>query len=323
MTSRVLVPSVDTSAAVRLRVAAKTRAAEDVVTLELVDPGGRRLPPWTPGAHIDLVLGDGLTRQYSLCGDRFDAFRYRVGVLRERAGRGGSAYVHDVLRVGDEVGLGGPRNNFPLVPSPRYRFVAGGIGITPLLPMIAQAEALGADWHLLYGGRTRGSMAFLDELAPYGERVTIRPQETYGLLDLDPVLAETAGTRVYCCGPAPLLDAITARCADQPPGFLRTERFVAPEVGAARDEPFAVRLARSNRELVVVPGSSVLDTLRRAGVPVLSSCQQGVCGTCEVAVLDGIVDHRDSVLDETERAEQACMLVCVSRARSDRLVLDV
>lgn len=323
MTIRVLVPSIDTSAAVRLRVAAKALVADGVVTLELVDPGGRRLPSWAPGAHIDLVLRDGLTRQYSLCGDRFDAFRYRVGVLREPAGRGGSAYVHDVLRVGDEVGLGGPRNNFPLVPSPRYRFVAGGIGITPLLPMVAQAEAVGADWHLLYGGRTRASMAFLDELAQYGDRVTIRPQDTHGLLDLDPVLAETADTRVYGCGPPPLLDAITARCANRAPGFLRTERFVAPVGGAARDEPFAVRLARSNREVVVEPGSSVLDTLRRAGVAVLSSCQQGVCGTCEVAVLDGIVDHRDSVLDETERAEQTCMLVCVSRAGSDRLVLDV
>src|SRR4051794_11135965 len=135
---RVLVPAIDASAAVRLRVAAKTPVAEDVVTLDLVDAAGRRLPSWTPGAHIDVVLGDGLTRQYSLCGDRFDAFSYRVGVLREPVGRGGSAYVHDVLQVGDEVGLGGPRNNFALVPAPRYLFVAGGIGITPLLPMIAQ-----------------------------------------------------------------------------------------------------------------------------------------------------------------------------------------
>ncbi len=324
---RELLPAVNASSAVRLRVVAKRAVAEDVVTLTLEHEDGRRLPSWAPGAHLDLALPNGVTRQYSLCGDRFDQFRYRVGVLHEPAGRGGSAYVHDVLRVGDLVGLGGPRNNFALVPSPRYRFVAGGIGITPLLPMIAQAQALGADWRLLYGGRTRRSMAFLDELAPYRDRVEIRPQDEYGLLDLPGALAkaDAADTKVYCCGPAPLLQAIEDACAGRPPGYLRTERFVAADAGAARvrDAAFRVRLARSRRVLDVPVGDSLLDVLRRQEVPVLSSCQQGVCGTCEIGVLSGRVDHRDSLLDEDERARHDCMFVCVSRSYSDELVLDV
>jgi ferredoxin-NADP reductase len=322
---KMLVPAVDASAAVRLRVARKTPVADGVLTLTLEHPEGRRLPSWSPGAHLDLVLDNGMTRQFSLCGDRFDAFQYRVGVLREPAGRGGSAYVHDVLQVGDLVGLGGPRNNFPLVPSPRYWFVAGGIGITPLLPMIAQADALGADWRLLYGGRARRSMAFPGELARYGDRVIVRPEDEFGLLDLPAVLAnaDPADTKLYCCGPAPLLAAMERLCDSHPAGFLRTERFVAREGAPVRNAPFEVELARTGRRVTVLAGDSVLDTLHRAGVRVLSSCQQGICGTCEVPVLDGEVDHRDCLLDDNERAENSCMFVCVSRARSDHLVLDL
>ncbi|HWG02972.1 MAG TPA: PDR/VanB family oxidoreductase [Trebonia sp.] len=324
---RELIRAVSGAAAVRLRVSAADKVADGVLALTLEHPHGWRLPSWNPGAHVDLALGNGITRQYSLCGDRFDAFRYRVAVLREPAGRGGSAYVHDVLRPGDLVGLGGPRNNFDLVPSGRYRFVAGGIGITPILPMIAQADALGADWRLLYGGRSRGSMAFLDELAAYGERVIVRPQDEYGLLDLASVIDDCrpANTRLYCCGPAPLLAAAESLCAGRPPGFLRAERFVAPagSTGPSRREPFEVELARTGRVVTVDPVVSVLDALARAGAPVLSSCQQGVCGTCEVPVLSGEVDHRDSLLDDDERVAGTCMFVCVSRARGDRLVLDI
>src|SRR5829696_5054505 len=158
-----------------LRVTAKEIRADGVLTLELTAPSGGRLRDWTPGSHIDLVLPNGLTRQYSLCGDRWDPSTYRVGVLLEPESRGGSTYVHDDLQVGDLVGVGGPRNNFALVPSEQYRFVAGGIGITPILPMLRQAEMIGADWRLLYGGRQRSSMAFLGELAGYGDRVLVRP----------------------------------------------------------------------------------------------------------------------------------------------------
>ncbi|GAA3194506.1 PDR/VanB family oxidoreductase [Actinocorallia longicatena] len=308
-----------------LVVTAKTPVADGVVTLTLRDPAGRRLPDWAPGAHVDLVLSNGLTRQYSLCGDRWDSRSYRVGVLREPDGRGGSAFIHDELVVGDHIGLGGPRNAFRLVPAPRYLFVAGGIGVTPILPMLTAAERLGADWRLIYGGRTRTSMAFLDELAEHGDRITVVPQDEHGLIDVASLVAEAGpGTRIYCCGPAPLLAAVETACAGLPTGVLRTERFSAPETaGSAEDREFSVELSRSGRTLSVPPGRSILDACADAGLNVLSSCAQGLCGTCETTVLAGLPDHRDSLLDDAERAAGDCMFICVSRARTDLLVLDL
>jgi ferredoxin-NADP reductase len=316
------VPSTDVDTLV---VTGKRAAADGVVELVLAHPDGRRLPDWAPGAHVDLMLPNGSTRQYSLCGSRWDAFRYRVGVLREPAGRGGSAFVHDRLRVGDTVGVGGPRNNFALVPSARYLFIAGGIGITPLLPMVHQADLLGADWDLVYGGRRRSSMAFLDELAGYGDRVHVHPEDEDGLLDLPAWLGEVRpDTAVYCCGPGPLLDAVERACRGWPPYALRTERFVAKEQRApVRDTPFEVRLARSGTAVTVTPEVTVLDAVRAAGAQVLSSCQQGTCGTCETDVVQGVPDHRDSILGDAERAAGDCMFICVSRSCSDRLVLDL
>jgi ferredoxin-NADP reductase len=295
-----------------------------VVSLELAAPVGGRLPDWTPGSHVDLVLPDDTVRQYSLCGDRFDPFTYRVAVLREPRGRGGSAYIHDELAVGTTIGLGGPRNNFPLVPSESYLFIAGGIGITPLLPMVHQAELLGAEWRLLYGGRRRESMAFLDELAHYGDRVLVRPADEHGLLDLPGFLGEPrTGVRVYACGPGPLLTAVERACDTWPAHTLRTERFTADvSTRPARSAPFEVVLARSGTTVTVTPGISVLDALNGVGVEVLSSCRRGVCGTCETTVLDGRPDHRDTLLgEEAETAD--FMYVCVSRSLDKRLVLDL
>ena len=308
-----------------LRVTGKELVAGDVLTLQLTSPQALRLRDWAPGAHIDLVLPNGMTRQYSLCGDRWDPFTYRVGVLREQSGRGGSAYVHDELEVGDLVGVGGPRNNCALVPSEQYLFVAGGIGITPLLPMVRQAELLGADWRLLYGGRTRTSMAFLDELAGYGERVQVVPQDEFGLLDLPAFLGSPRpGVRIYSCGPAPLLAAMETACAGWPASTLRTERFVGEELGGpVRTAPFEVELARTGATVTVLPDKTVLEAVGAVGVDVLSSCRQGICGTCETTVLDGEPDHRDALLDDAERQANDCMFICVSRARSDRLVLDL
>lgn len=310
---------------VKLAVAGKEVVGHGVVSLTLRHPEGRRLPDWDPGAHIDLVLPTGVTRQYSLCGDRWDAYTYRVGVLREQDGRGGSAYVHDELEVGDLVAVGGPRNNFPLVPSERYLFIAGGIGITPLLPMVRQADLVGADWHLIFGGRTRASMGFIDELAQYGDRVQVCSQETEGLLDLERALSEHGeGARVYVCGPPALLDAMDELSTGWPSGVLRTERFVAKDQAApVRDEAFEVELVRAGLSLTVSPKTSILDAVREAGVQVLSSCQEGTCGTCETGVVQGAPDHRDSILDDEERAAGACMFICVSRSCGDRLVLDL
>ncbi|MER7900316.1 PDR/VanB family oxidoreductase [Streptomyces sp. NPDC096046] len=296
-------------------------AADGVLALTLGHPLGEPLPEWEPGAHVDVVLEPGLERQYSLCGDPSDRSAWRIAVLREPAGRGGSAHVHEQLTEDAKVLVRGPRNNFRLEPAPRYRFVAGGIGITPLLPMLAAAEAAGAEWTLLYGGRTRGSMAFGEELGRYGDRVTFAPEDETGLLDLPSVLDDVPeGTLVYCCGPGPLLDAVEARC---PSGVLRVERFQPKEQETGGNTAFAVELARSGRTLTVAPDLSVLDAVRAAGVEVLYSCAEGTCGTCETDVLDGEPDHRDSVLTDDERAAGETMLICVSRCRGGRLVLDL
>ncbi|MEU0350913.1 PDR/VanB family oxidoreductase [Streptomyces sp. NPDC006237] len=289
--------------------------------LTLRHPLGEPLPAWEPGAHVDVLLGPGLERQYSLCGDPADRTSWRIAVLREPDGRGGSAHVHERVAEGDKIRVRGPRNNFRLEPAPRYRFVAGGIGITPILPMLAAAEAAGAEWTLLYGGRTRNSMAFGEELARYGDRVTIAPQDETGLLDLPSVLDDVPeDTLVYCCGPGPLLDAVEARC---PSGVLRVERFRPKEQETGGATEFEVELARSGRTLTVTPDVSVLDAVRAAGVEVLYSCTEGTCGTCETDVLDGEPDHRDSVLTDEERAAGETMLICVSRCRGKRLVLDL
>ncbi|MFJ8629992.1 PDR/VanB family oxidoreductase [Streptomyces sp. NPDC093568] len=296
-------------------------AADGVLALTLCHPLGERLPAWEPGAHIDVVLGPGLERQYSLCGDPADRTRWRLAVLREPDGRGGSAHVHEQLGQGDKVRVRGPRNHFRLESAPRYRFVAGGIGITPIMPMLAAAEAAGAEWTLLYGGRTRQSMAFTEELGRYGDRVTVAPQEEVGLLDLASVLDGVPdGTLVYCCGPGPLLDAVEERC---PAGVLRVERFQAKEKPVGEDGEFEVELARSGLTLTVAPGVSVLDTVRSAGIEVLYSCTEGTCGTCETDVLDGTPDHRDSVLTSEEQESGETMMICVSRCRGPRLVLDL
>ncbi|MCO7220201.1 PDR/VanB family oxidoreductase [Klenkia sp. PcliD-1-E] len=302
----------------RLVVASRTDGAEGVVVLELADPGGAELPAWTPGAHVDLVLTDDLTRQYSLCGDPADRTRYRIGVLREPAGRGGSAHVHDRLHPGDEVCVRGPRNHFELVEAPRYVFVAGGIGITPILPMVAAARAAGVPAEVHYGGRSRRSMAFLEEL----EGHTLHPQDEVGLIDLDAVLGDLdPGTLVYCCGPEPLLAAVEERVT---PEVLHLERFTPKDVGdPVRSDAFEVELSLSGKTLTVPPDRSIMAVLRENGVEVLSSCEEGTCGTCETGVLEGEVDHRDSLLTPAEQAANDVMFVCVSRAACPRLVLEL
>ncbi|MDQ0906274.1 ferredoxin-NADP reductase [Streptomyces canus] len=296
-------------------------AADGVLALTLRHPLGEQLPQWEPGAHIDVVLGPGLERQYSLCGDPADRTAWRIAVLREPAGRGGSAHVHEQLEPGDKVRVRGPRNHFALRPAPRYLFIAGGIGITPILPMLAAAEAEGAEWTLLYGGRTRESMAFTEELSRYGDRVTVAPQDQTGLLDLASVLdGVPEGTLVYCCGPGPLLDAVEERC---PAGLLHVERFTPKEQPAAENTQFEVELAQTGTTVTVAPDVSVLDAVRASGVEVLFSCTEGTCGTCETDVLDGTPDHRDSVLTDEEREAGETMMICVSRCRGKKLVLDL
>lgn len=322
-----MIRSTDAEQELELVVAEADSPASDVRRLVLRRPDGGELPVWTPGAHVDLHLGD-LTRQYSLCGDPTDRTQWSVAVLREADGRGGSTYVHDKVEAGETVTVRGPRNHFPLVPSPRYVFVAGGIGITPILPMVAEAEAAGADWVLHYGGRTRGSMAFADELVErYADRVQLHPHDETGLLDLAAILGGSSDdSLVYCCGPEPLLVAVGQGCAAWPEGSLHVEHFSPKEVvSTGADEAFEVELSESGRTLTVPADRSVLAVLEEAGVGILSSCTEGTCGTCETGVLGGEVEHRDSLLSPAEQEANDVMFVCVSRARHGcpKLVLEL
>ena len=306
-------------------VSSREDAADGVVALTLTSADGGQLPEWTPGAHIDLQLTEDLTRQYSLCGDPADRGAWRIAVLRETAGRGGSAYVHDELALGSTVAVSAPRNNFELLAAGKYLFIAGGIGITPLLPMIAEAEASGADWTLLYGGRTRASMAFAEELARYGDKVRLRPQDEYGLLDLAEYLGLIQhGALIYACGPEPMLKAVASACGHWPPNALHVERFAPIELAEpVRGESFEVVLARSGVTVTVPPGCSILEAVESAGVSVLSSCREGTCGTCETDVIDGLPEHRDSLLTPAEQAGNETMFICVSRCLGEQLTLDL
>jgi ferredoxin-NADP reductase len=303
-----------------------TWESDGVLSLALVDPDGKPLADWTPGAHVDLTLRGSLVRQYSLCGDPADSSRYRVAVLRDQAALGGSEFVHEGLRPGHRLQVVGPRNNFAFLPANRYVFIAGGIGITPILAMVKAAENEGADWTLYYGGRRRASMAFVDELSSYGGRVHVMPEDETGLLNLDAALpGPEEGLLIYCCGPEPLLAAVEAHTAEWPEGILQVERFKAKTREAPEDGGRAVEVVchRSGTTISVPQDVSLLDALEGAGVSVASSCRDGICGSCETKVLEGIPDHRDSLLSAAEQAACKSMMVCVSRAKSDRLVLDL
>lgn len=303
----------------------KTEIADGVVALTLTPEESTQVPSWTPGAHIDLVLRDDLIRQYSLCGARGADDSLTVAVLREQDGRGGSATVHDDLAEGDRILVSTPRNHFELVDAPEYLFIAGGIGITPISAMIAEAEHRGIPWRLLYGGRTRASMAFADTLAQaHPERVTLWPQDEHGLLDLAGALADTSGqTEVYSCGPEPLLLA-TEEAGAQAGRTLHVERFTPRDSGPHDDDAgFAVELTESGITVEVGADQSILDAVLDAGVDADFSCREGTCGTCEVVVLRGTPDHRDSILDEDERAACDAMMICVSRSRSSDLAIEL
>ncbi|HSV41328.1 MAG TPA: PDR/VanB family oxidoreductase [Nocardioidaceae bacterium] len=295
-------------------------AAEDVVALTLTDPTGTLLPAWSPGAHLDVFLPSGTQRQYSLCGNPADRSNYRVAVRLIADGGGGSREIHEQVRVGDTLRVRGPRNAFLMVDEPSYLFVAGGIGITPLIPMVRRAEQEGAKWHLVYLGRSRDSLPFLDELAAYGHRVIVRTDDEHGRPDMREILELTdAGAAVIMCGPVPLVDAAKALLPElNPTARLYSERFSAPPVRGG--QPFSVQLARSGKELEVAADESLLSVLRREVPGVAYSCQQGFCGTCKVGVLKGEVEHRDQLLLDNER--DCSMLPCLSRG-SGTLLLDL
>ncbi|GAA4616653.1 PDR/VanB family oxidoreductase [Saccharopolyspora hordei] len=299
---------------VPLEVAEVRTEAEDVVSLRLVGEG--LLPAWQPGAHLDLVLPSGRTRQYSLCGEPGERRHYRIAVRRLAGGAGGSREVHDELRPGSRLTARGPRNAFPFITAERYLFIAGGIGITPILPMVRTAAARGADWRLVYTGRSRASMPFLDELTTLDPaRVWVRPDSEFGVPASGAELLEHAppGAAVYCCGPVPMITGVRVDLPGSAADSLHWERFSAPPVvGGA---PFTVELARTGRTVRVPADRSALEAIAEVLPQVPHSCRQGFCGTCHARVLAGSVDHR-------ARDAEGHMAICVSRS-TGHVVLDL
>ncbi|MCK8614679.1 PDR/VanB family oxidoreductase [Gordonia sp. C13] len=303
---------------------------ENVIALTLAAAGGGVLPSWHAGAHIDVLLPSGRMREYSLCGDTADREHYRIAVRRIPDGGGGSIEVHDALRVGDVVSIKGPRNAFPLAvpghgsPARRIRFIAAGIGITPILPMLSVAERFGLDWSMIYTGRSADSIPFLDEVAKFGDRITIRTDDQHGLPTMSelvgPVPDSDADLAVYCCGPVPMLENLRRHLFDRPDIELHYERFSPPPV--ENGSPFTVTLASTGAQVPVAADESALAAIRRVMPSVPYSCQQGFCGTCKVRTLSGDVDHRDNILTEPER-EAGTMLTCVSRSAGGNLTLDL
>ncbi|OON80093.1 PDR/VanB family oxidoreductase [Streptomyces tsukubensis] len=292
------------------------QVAENVVSLVLRGARGP-LAPWEPGAHIDLALPNWLTRQYSLCGDPADRDVYRVAIRYERLSRGGSEYVHRFLRQGRTLDVSLPRNHFPLLPAPEYLFLAGGIGITPILPMLRAAVEAEIPASLVYLGRSAETMPFVGELrALAGERVRTVATEQQDRPDLAALGSALApGALVYCCGPSPLVASAEAAF---PAGRFHSERFQPEDKSFAPNTPFEVECARSGRTYQVPSDESLLDTLVHAGRPVASGCREGVCGSCELTVLAGEPEHRDDI-----GAPAGRMYACVSRALTPRLVVDL
>nr|ART90049.1 flavodoxin reductases (ferredoxin-NADPH reductases) family 1 [uncultured bacterium] len=307
-----------------LRVQGLVLEAIDVMSVTLVAPDGATLPDWEPGAHVDIVLPGGLTSQYSLCGAT-DARYWKIAVLLEREGKGVSRYIHERLRPGDMLLVGGPRNHFPLDDAERFLFIAGGIGITPMLPMIAAAERLGRPWTLAYGGRSLGRMAFIDELDAYGGRVRLYPQDDCGMIPIESLLGQAEeGSKVYCCGPEPLLAAVEQLSATLGRAAPRVERFAAkPQDDIGPSTAFRVTLERSGKTLTVPANRTIVEVLEENQVFVPTSCEEGVCGSCETRVLCGQVDHRDALLSPAERLHNQTMMICVSRAKGPHLTLDL
>ncbi len=317
-----------------VRVAGKHQAAQDVVSLELVDPDGGPLPEFSPGAHIDVHLPGGFIRQYSLLNDCLERSRFLIGVLREPQSRGGSAAVHDLVQVGDLLRISAPRNRFPLVPAERSLLFAGGIGITPLLCMARRLRATGAAFDLHYSCRSRTRAAFLDEIlgpALAGHAQAHFDDEPDTALDARAVLAAAdARTHVYVCGPSGYIDFILgqARAAGVDEARIHFERFALgedehPSAPVEGDVAFQVKLASTGEVFDIPADETVTAALDRQGVFIPVSCEEGICGTCLTGVCEGVPDHRDSYLTDDEHAANDQFTPCCSRARTPMLVLDL
>lgn len=316
-----------------VRVTQMTWEAEGVLSVRLAriesnDP----LPAWEPGAHIDVYVPDGTTRQYSLCGDPNDLSNWQIAVLREPDGRGGSAFIHDQLRVGDKIVVTRPKQNFALEQATSYALVAGGVGITPMMAMAEHLARTDRPFHLTYGGRSRDSMAFCSRLGRLGDRVSFLAEDSEGRPDLESLVKELPeGGLVYVCGPVGLLRAVEA-AADAVRGpdhdVVRFELFsrtgVEPKEPTPLDgETYELVLARSGHTLRMKPDANILETVLALGVEVENDCRDGICGSCVTTILSGTVDHNDLVLTKKEQSAMDKMMICCSRPTCERLELDL
>ena len=318
----------NTPGSLRLRLVRISYEAERVCSFEFEDVYGGLLPPATPGAHVDISLPSGLSRSYSLVGTGAALRRYVVAVHHAPNSRGGSALMHETLRVGTILDVGRPRNNFPLVEdAPHSVLIAGGIGVTPLLSMVDRLIALGRSFELHYSARTEDSAAYRRRLLDLDRDDQVHFHFDGGspadFLDIGAICsAAPADAHLYCCGPTSMLESFTLATADRPESQVHLEHF-SPAESAATDGGYVVALGRSGREFQIAPGTSILDTLLDDGLDLSYSCSEGTCGSCEVRVLEGIPDHRDSVLTPEERRANDRMMICCSGSKSGRIVLDL
>jgi len=306
------------------RVTRAERIAEDIHLFELRDPAGGELPEFTAGAHVSLRVPNGLIRKYSLCNDPVERDRYVIAVKREAPGRGGSECLIRDVAEGAEVPVSAPANNFALAKSPAgYLFIAGGIGITPIMAMIRELTANGGRFKLYYCTRTPDATAFRDELSAAELCGKVKIHHDGGdlakALDLWPVVEKPQG-HLYCCGPRGLMQSVRDMTGHWSPSAVHFEAFTEAAEPKPDDKPFTVRLAKSGGSVAVPVGKTILEALRNHGLDVPSSCESGTCGTCRTRLVSGEADHRDLVLAADERASN--IMVCVSRARSDEIVID-
>ncbi len=303
--------------------------AEGVLGVELMDRSHGELPPFAPGAHVDVSFPNGLTRQYSIASSASDRKRYWLGIGLAPASRGGSRFAHSELRLGDRLPVGAPRSLFGLQEAAAgHLFVAGGIGITPILSMIRRCIELGRPWRLLYCVRSRRHAAYLEQLAPFADQVVLHADDEHdGHADLAGALRRMpAGWHVYTCGPGAIMDAVCGHAGGLgiAPDAVHLERFGAGAVQSSDGhDAFQVRLLRHGGQFTVPKDASILDVLEANGVCLPFSCREGLCRSCEVPLAAGVADHRDYVLSDDERTANRSILICVSRAKCAELVLDV
>lgn len=312
----------------RLVVTEVTCEAYDILRIELCARDQGDLPAFEAGAHLEVQLPGTMARHYSLCNDPADRDRYCIAVARMREGRGGSTHIHQHVRVGMEIVTSSPRNNFPLDPSDApCVFIAGGIGITPILSMIQACEGRGRPWALYYAVRSRQRAAFYEVLrSHFADRCHFHFDDEAGGAPMPAagIVAQTPqAAHIYCCGPTPLMEAVKSAARDRTPEHVHFEWFSAPDLPSAPEKAFDVVVASTGACYPVPPGKSILQVLEAHGALVPAACREGLCATCRTGVLEGTPEHRDCVLTQAERDANDQMLICVSRALTDRIVLDL